>query len=330
MVGWWQRSVATVILSSNGPDGVTYARCYCGSLIKNHCAAFVNPNPRRLSLTSSDYQNFPPKISLELAPSSTSPEPVPSLSPPQSLHTIVESSLESPHHRSRPRSRPLHAAIFLDLSWWSRRPRRPHPQARDAVPEPATMSSSPSPWCCAPRSIPEPMMLTTHAVPRSTTPSSSLSPQRLEHAMTSNPHWPWAHSTVILPKPARLHCIFLFVILGLQILILTCDIALICYIAFILLHCFDVLHCHIFWIYYIAFNMSHCFDMIHCFSYAALLWYATLPHCFDMLHCDISLIWYIAFVLLHCFEVLHSQIALIWCYIAFNMSHWFDMLHCFW
>jgi hypothetical protein len=78
-------------------------------------------------------------------------------------------------------------------------------------------------------------------------------------------------------------------------------IALICYIAFVLLHCFDVLHCHITLICYIAFNMSHCFDVLHChialicyitlicyiatlLSYATLLWYATLPHCLDMLH----------------------------------------------
>jgi hypothetical protein len=43
--------------------------------------------------------------------------------------------------------------------------------------------------------------------------------------------------------------------------VLHCHIALICYIAFVLLHCFD---CHIALICYIAFNMSHCFDMLHC------------------------------------------------------------------
>jgi hypothetical protein len=42
---------------------------------------------------------------------------------------------------------------------------------------------------------------------------------------------------------------------------LHCHIALICYIAFVLLHCFDVLHYHITLIWYAAFNMSHCFDM---------------------------------------------------------------------
>jgi hypothetical protein len=79
---------------------------------------------------------------------------------------------------------------------------------------------------------------------------------------------------------------------------LYCHIALICYIAFVLLHCFDVLHCHITLICYIAFNM---------------------PHCFDMLHCHIALIFYIAFVMLHYIDMLYCHIALI-CY---------TMLHCF-
>jgi hypothetical protein len=43
-------------------------------------------------------------------------------------------------------------------------------------------------------------------------------------------------------------------------------ISLICYIAFVLLHCFDMLHCHIALICYIAFNMSHCFDILRCFD----------------------------------------------------------------
>jgi hypothetical protein len=127
------------------------------------------------------------------------------------------------------------------------------------------------------------------------------------------------------PKSVRVHYIFFFVILSLQILILICyidtllwyatlpltyRIALMCYIAFDMLHCSDMLHCHIALICYIAFNMLHSFDRLHCFWYAALLWYATLPHCFDMQHC---------FVLLHCFDMLHCHIALI-CY---------TLLHCF-
>jgi hypothetical protein len=142
--------------------------------------------------------------------------------------------------------------------------------------------------------LPNPTMLCTRR--RSQACDTILGPQHchparacdvVEPLTPSNPQCPQAHNAVILPKPARLqYCIFFFVILGLQILILIC---------------------------YIAFNMSHCFDMLHCFWYAALLSYATLPHCFDMLHCFCStafllyvatLLWYathcyIAFVLLH-------------------------------
>jgi hypothetical protein len=92
---------------------------------------------------------------------------------------------------------------------------------------------------------------------------------------------------------------------------LHCHTGLICYIAFVLLHCFDVLHCHIVLICYTAFNMSHCFHMLHC--HIALICYIAfdMPHCFDMLHCHIALICCIAFVLLHCFDMLHSNIVLI-------------------
>jgi hypothetical protein len=50
---------------------------------------------------------------------------------------------------------------------------------------------------------------------------------------------------------------------------LHCHIALIWYIAFVLLHCFD---CHIALICYIAFNMSHCFDMLHCYFSRSRCW----------------------------------------------------------
>jgi hypothetical protein len=246
---------------------------------------------------------------------------------------IIESSTEPPRHRQlHPKaSAPSFPTTIKTLTChhlpWPN-PVMPSttqalPQAYDAIPKSATTSSSPSPRRCAPYAIPELMTPMTHAILRPAAPSASLSLRGLEPVMPSNPRRPWACNVVILPNPTRLHCIFFFVILGLQILIL------ICYIAFVLLHCFDVLHCHIAFIYYIAFNMSHCFDMLHCFWYAALLWYATLPHFFDMLHCHISLICFIACVLLHCFDVLYCHIALI-CYIAFNMSHCFDMLHCFW
>jgi hypothetical protein len=94
---------------------------------------------------------------------------------------------------------------------------------------------------------------------------------------------------------------------------LHCHIALIHYIAFVLLHYFDVQHCHVALICYIAFNMLRCFDMLHCFWYAAFLWYATLPHYFDMLHCFCSaaLLWCATFP--HCFDMVHclSHVALL-------------------
>jgi hypothetical protein len=219
-------------------------------------------------------------------PTSTSLEPVPSSSPPRSLRTIV------PDHG-----------------------RGPYMSASSTQPEPVvpstTHASSPSPQRRSRAQnnviLPEPVMLMAHAVPRSTVLPSSLSLRHPEPTTPSNLCHPWVHNVVVLMKPTRLHCIFFFAILGLQILIL------ICYIATLLWYA----------------TLSHFFDMIHCFCSAALLWCATLSHCFDMLHCHISLTCYIAFVLLHCFDVLHYHIALI-CYIAFNMSHCFDMLHCFW
>jgi hypothetical protein len=104
---------------------------------------------------------------------------------------------------------------------------------------------------------------------------------------------PWAHNIVVLPDPmtfrahdaikpvvslspqrrrppqARKATLYIFLChfgpTNPDFDTLHCHIALICYIAFVLLQCFDVLYCHIALIYYIAFNMSHCFDMLHCF-----------------------------------------------------------------
>jgi hypothetical protein len=93
-------------------------------------------------------------------------------------------------------------------------------------------------------------------VPKPVTPFPSL--QR------HGPPWAWdTCNVVILPKSARLHCIFFFVILGIQILILVCYIATLLWSA----------------------TLSHFFDMLHCFCSAPLLWCATLSHYFDMLHC---------------------------------------------
>jgi hypothetical protein len=234
---------------------------------------------------------------------------------------IIESSPEPLHHHSWPRSRPLCAAIFPDMSPWFHRPRMRHPHARDAVPEHTTTSSTPSPRRYAPHAIPRACSAiilhepATYKVCDAVKPAPSLSSQCC--------HPPQAYKATLY----IFHCHF--GPMNPDFDMLHCHITLICYIAFVLLHFFDVLHCHIALICYIACNKSHCFDMLHCFWYVALLWYATLPHCFDMLHYHISLICYNAFVRLHCFDVLHCHISLIY-YIVFNMSHCFNMLHCFW
>jgi hypothetical protein len=88
---------------------------------------------------------------------------------------------------------------------------------------------------------------------------------------------------------------------------LYCHIALICYIAFVLLHYIDMLHCHIALICYII----------------TILWYATL-----LLFCCIALMWYIVTLLWYATLPLTCRIDLI-CYIAFDMLDCFDMLYCF-
>jgi hypothetical protein len=224
----------------------------------NRCTAFANPNSRMLSLTPSGYQNFPPKISLK-----------PTRTNNPGACAIIESSLEPRRHyqvlpgastSSFPTTveAPSHAAIFPDLCQWHRRPQRHRPQACDVVPEPTTMSSSLIPWRCAPHAIPEP-----------TTPSSSTCLRRRrprevpESMMPTYPCHPRARNAIILPEPARLHCIFFFVILGLEILILICYIAtLLLYATLLLFYCIALM-CYI----------------------ATLLWCAILPHCIDMLHC---------------------------------------------
>jgi hypothetical protein len=137
----------------------------------------------------------------------------------------------------------------------------PHPQARDTIPEPTTTSSSLSLLRCAPHTVPKLTTPMTHTVPRPVAPSSSPNLRRLEPAMLSNPHC----------RPPQAHKATLYIFLchfgptNPDFDMLHYHIALICYIAFILLHCFDVIHCHIALIYYSAFNILHYFDMLHCF-----------------------------------------------------------------
>jgi hypothetical protein len=207
-----------------------------------------------------------------------------------------------------------------------------------------------SPWHCAPGAVLEPATSWTHAVPGPVAPSSSLSLRchrphdALELATSPNPRYPWARNAVILPKPARLqYCIFFFVILGLQIMILICYIATLLWYATLLLFCCIALMyyittllwyttlpltCRIALICYIATllwyaTLPHCFDMLYCFWYAALLWYATLPHCFDMLYCFCStaFLWYAT--LSHCFDMLHIATLLLFFYILIYMNAYY-------
>jgi hypothetical protein len=193
------------------------------------------------------------------------------------------------------------------------------------------MLSCMSPQRCALDAVLEPAMLSTCTVPRPIVSSSSPNPQcpRARDVVEPVPSLsPQRHR----PPQAR-KTIILYIFLcyfgptNLDFDMLHCHIALICYIAFVLLHCFDVLHCHIALICYIAFNMSHCFDMLHC--HIALTCYIAfdMPHCFDMLHCHIVLICYIAFVLLHCFDMLYCHIALI-CYTLLHSDLYECILHC--
>jgi hypothetical protein len=71
----------------------------------NHCAIFANPNPRRLSLTSSGYQISHRKFPWSPCHRRVLPGAfVPSSSHPWSLCAVVESS---PCCHSRPRSSPF-------------------------------------------------------------------------------------------------------------------------------------------------------------------------------------------------------------------------------
>jgi hypothetical protein len=260
-----------VILSSNDPADITDVHCYCGSAINKPLYGLCKPLSPKAFTHAVRLPKFPVENSLELAPSSTSLEPVPSSSPPRSLRTVI------PNHSQAP----LRAAIFPDMSQRRHRPRRHRPQAHDTVPKPTTTSSSPSPQHCAPDAIPEPAISLTHAIPWPTASSSPRRPRVCDAVKPtpSNPH---------RPPQARKATLYIFVChcgpTNPDFHMLHYHIALICYIAFVLLHYFDVLHCHIALICYIAFNMSHCFDI---------------------LYCHIALICYIAFDMLHCFNMLH-------------------------
>jgi hypothetical protein len=154
--------------SSNGPTNVTNARCYCDSLINKPLYRRQAAKISRRKFPWSPRRRRPPWISCHrrVLPGAAAP----SLSPPHSLCTIVPD-----HGRA-----PLRVSIFPNLSRWCHRPRRHRPQARDAVPEPATTSSSPSSWRCAPDAIPEPVASSPRcpSVCDNIKPTLSLTPQR--------------------------------------------------------------------------------------------------------------------------------------------------------
>jgi hypothetical protein len=125
----------------------------------------------------SGYQNFPLKIYMEPLPLLTSPvEPMPSLSPPWSLHAIIDSSPEPPRCCSWPRSSPFtrhHLPQLERVTLLTMKAPYPslgsHPQAHNNV------------------VLPEPVMLCTRCHSRA---SDDINPRRS-----------WARSAVALPEP---------------------------------------------------------------------------------------------------------------------------------
>jgi hypothetical protein len=145
--------------------------------------AFAKPNPQRLSLTPSGYENFPPKISLEPTPLSASPKPTPSSSPPRRLRTIVElprslravikSSPKPPWsspstRRHLPKPKPVMPSTKRAMLFAS--PQQHHP------PQVHDVSHLRCPRACNAIVLPEPATPSTCVVPGPTASSSSLNP----------------------------------------------------------------------------------------------------------------------------------------------------------
>jgi hypothetical protein len=173
---------------------------------------------------------------------------MPSSSPPRNLHAVVPV-----HGRA-----PLRVAIFPDPSWWC------HPQACDAVLEPAKMLSSPRPWRCAPHAIPKPTMLPSRAIPGPAALSSSPSPGRhCEHDVLE----PGTSSIPRPPRATNATCIFSLLFWAYKswfwyaILLLFCCIALICYIVILFRY---ATHC------YIAFVLLHS-DLYECILHYSMM-----------------------------------------------------------
>jgi hypothetical protein len=161
-----------VILSSSGPNDVTYACCYFGSpinkLLHDHCKPyFIEVFTHAVRL---------PKFSAEIFPRARAIVDLPG------ARTVVESAIEPPHRHSRPRSRPLYAppssstragdtvnhagAIPKPAMPFPSSQQRLPPQAREVVhpvpflsPRCHRPASSPCLQCCHPHracDVPEP------------------------------------------------------------------------------------------------------------------------------------------------------------------------------
>jgi hypothetical protein len=188
----------------------------------------------------------------------TSPETALLSSPPRSLYAVLRNHGRSP-------------------TW-----------AGDVI-IPVTPSSSLSPWRYAPHTVPKPMMPSTlcHACARNAIvlcePTRPSSPWRyrsravpepvmpsLRHPRACDTINPTSSMTLQHHRPPRACNATLYIFLcdfgptNHKFDMLHCHIALICCIAFVLLHCFNMLHCHIALMCYISFVLLHCFDMLHC------------------------------------------------------------------
>jgi hypothetical protein len=109
-------------------------------------------------------------------------------------------------------------------------------------------------------------MPSTRVIPRPRALSSSLSPRRPRAHDVIEPTPSLSLQRRYPPQTRKATILYIFPChfgpTNPDFDMLHCHIALICYIAFVLLHCFDVLHCHIALICYIAFVLLHCFDML--------------------------------------------------------------------
>jgi hypothetical protein len=214
----------------------------------NSCEAIANPNPRRLSLTSSGCQSFSSKIYLEPVLSLTSLEPAPLSSPPHSPCAMLRD-----HGRSLTWAGdvviPEPMTLCTPRHSWARDaidpvpcpgPQLHHPLwARDTV-IPVMLSILPRLWACNFIILPTPAMMSSLRHPRACDAMIPTSSMTLQHR-----HPPQARNATL--------CIFLCYFgptnpefdpqLWHATLLLFCCIDLICYIATLLWYGTFLLFC---------------------------------------------------------------------------------------